>query len=196
MCAQEHPRRHHRQAQQGDQRGPCRSQDEGATCRPGSHDACAARPPTSASSSPTRPKSGARRSGPPISKPIDTANISSSFTYGAATKIARRRCEGNTKLPRRTFLNLAAGAAALPAVSRIARAQAYPSRPVRRAGQLRAPGGDDGHTLRGAPRAADHWRIRAGLRGQRSGGHRRAEGHASRDHPEAQHRDQCGPVRS
>jgi len=35
------------------------------------------------------------------------------------------------KLPRRTFLHLAAGAAALPAVSRIARAQAYPTRPVR-----------------------------------------------------------------
>src|SRR6476620_6557936 len=38
----------------------------------------------------------------------------------------------NLKLPhRRKFLQLAAGAAALPAVSRIARAQAYPSRPVR-----------------------------------------------------------------
>jgi tripartite-type tricarboxylate transporter receptor subunit TctC len=37
----------------------------------------------------------------------------------------------NLKLPRRQFLHLAAGAAALPAVSRIARAQAYPSRPVR-----------------------------------------------------------------
>ena len=35
------------------------------------------------------------------------------------------------KLPRRKFLHLAAGAAALPAVSRVARAQAYPSRPVR-----------------------------------------------------------------
>jgi tripartite-type tricarboxylate transporter receptor subunit TctC len=35
------------------------------------------------------------------------------------------------KLPRRKFLHLAAGAAALPAVSRIACAQAYPSRPVR-----------------------------------------------------------------
>jgi len=33
--------------------------------------------------------------------------------------------------PRRRFLHLAAGAAALPAVSRIARAQAYPTRPVR-----------------------------------------------------------------
>jgi tripartite-type tricarboxylate transporter receptor subunit TctC len=35
------------------------------------------------------------------------------------------------KLPRRTFLHLAAGAAALPAVSRVAKAQAYPTRPVR-----------------------------------------------------------------
>jgi tripartite-type tricarboxylate transporter receptor subunit TctC len=35
------------------------------------------------------------------------------------------------KLPHRTFLHLAAGAAALPAVSPIARAQAYPTRPVR-----------------------------------------------------------------
>jgi tripartite-type tricarboxylate transporter receptor subunit TctC len=35
------------------------------------------------------------------------------------------------KLPRRRFLHLAAGAAALPAVSRIALAQAYPTRPVR-----------------------------------------------------------------
>ena len=34
------------------------------------------------------------------------------------------------KLPRRKFLHLAVGAAALPAVSRVARAQAYPSRPV------------------------------------------------------------------
>ena len=34
------------------------------------------------------------------------------------------------KLPRRKFLNLAAGAAALPALSRLASAQAYPSRPV------------------------------------------------------------------
>ena len=34
------------------------------------------------------------------------------------------------KLPRRRFLHLAAGAAALPAVSRIAWAQAYPTRPI------------------------------------------------------------------
>src|SRR5262245_61023281 len=35
------------------------------------------------------------------------------------------------KLPRRKFLHLAAGAAALPAMSCIASAQTYPSRPVR-----------------------------------------------------------------
>ena len=35
------------------------------------------------------------------------------------------------KLPRRQFLHLAASAAALPAVSRMARAQTYPTRPVR-----------------------------------------------------------------
>jgi tripartite-type tricarboxylate transporter receptor subunit TctC len=45
------------------------------------------------------------------------------------------------KLPhRRQFLHLAAGAAALPAVSRIAQAQAYPSRPVRIIAGF-APGG-------------------------------------------------------
>jgi tripartite-type tricarboxylate transporter receptor subunit TctC len=35
------------------------------------------------------------------------------------------------KLPRRRFLHLAAGAAALPAVSRMGWAQTYPARPVR-----------------------------------------------------------------
>src|SRR6476620_6429039 len=35
------------------------------------------------------------------------------------------------KFPRRRFLSLAASAAALPALPRIARAQAYPTRPVR-----------------------------------------------------------------
>jgi len=36
-----------------------------------------------------------------------------------------------TKLPRRRFLQVAAGAVALPAVSRVAKAQTYPTRPVR-----------------------------------------------------------------
>src|SRR5262245_65805133 len=47
------------------------------------------------------------------------------------------------KLPRRNFLHLAAGAAALPAVSRIARAQTYPTRPVRLIVGFPAGGGAD-----------------------------------------------------
>ena len=47
------------------------------------------------------------------------------------------------KLPRRQFLHLAAGAAALPAMSRIARAQTYPTRPVRLIVGFAAGGGYD-----------------------------------------------------
>jgi tripartite-type tricarboxylate transporter receptor subunit TctC len=39
--------------------------------------------------------------------------------------------EGDMKFPRRQFLHLAAGAAALPFTRHVAKAQAYPSRPVR-----------------------------------------------------------------
>ena len=47
------------------------------------------------------------------------------------------------KLPHRQFLHLAAGAVALPAVSRTAWAQAYPSRPVRIIVGFAAGGGND-----------------------------------------------------
>jgi tripartite-type tricarboxylate transporter receptor subunit TctC len=56
------------------------------------------------------------------------------------------------KLPRRAFLHLAAGAAALPAVSRISCAQAYPSRPMRIIVGF-APGG--GNDI--AARLIAHW---------------------------------------
>jgi hypothetical protein len=47
------------------------------------------------------------------------------------------------KLPRRQFLHLAAGAAVLPAVSRIARAQTYPARTVTMIVPFAAGGGTD-----------------------------------------------------
>jgi tripartite-type tricarboxylate transporter receptor subunit TctC len=51
------------------------------------------------------------------------------------------QCQGSLmKLPRRQFLHLAAGAAAVGAMPRIARAQAYPTRPVRAVVAF-APGG-------------------------------------------------------
>jgi tripartite-type tricarboxylate transporter receptor subunit TctC len=57
---------------------------------------------------------------------------------------ARRNREFIMKLPhRRQFLHLAAGVAALPALSRIASAQAYPTRPVRLVVGFAAGGGND-----------------------------------------------------
>ena len=47
------------------------------------------------------------------------------------------------KLPRRQFLHLTGGAAALPALARVARAQAYPTRPVRILVGYAAGGGVD-----------------------------------------------------
>src|ERR1700752_1356377 len=47
------------------------------------------------------------------------------------------------KLPRRQFLHLAAGVAALPALSRVAWAQAYPTRPVGLVGPATAGGSLD-----------------------------------------------------
>ena len=47
------------------------------------------------------------------------------------------------KLPRRRFLQLAASAAGLPAVSRMARAQSYPARPVHMISSFAAGGPND-----------------------------------------------------
>jgi tripartite-type tricarboxylate transporter receptor subunit TctC len=51
--------------------------------------------------------------------------------YQGGMSVDRQHPRGRTmKFPRRQFLHLAAGAAALPAVSRLARSQTYPARPV------------------------------------------------------------------
>ena len=62
LCAQEHAGRNHREAQSGDQCGPCRSQAEGPPRRPGRHDAWRLVRRLRQSSSPKRPRSGARSS--------------------------------------------------------------------------------------------------------------------------------------
>ena len=61
------------------------------------------------------------------------------------------------KLPRRKFLHLAAGAAALPMVSRIATAQAFPNRYVRLVVPFAAGGGGDALARPLAGRLSEMW---------------------------------------
>ena len=108
------------------------------------------------------------------------------------------------KLPRRRqFLHLAAGAAALPAVSRFAWAQAYPTRPVRIDRRLcrrrrdrhhRAP---DGSMAVGAARPAIRHREPAGRRQQyrHRGGRARAAGRLHAPPGQSGERDQRDALR-
>jgi tripartite-type tricarboxylate transporter receptor subunit TctC len=65
---------------------------------------------------------------PPAGEPFLQIDIGSRSP--SAPRRARKLVEAIMMLPRRRFLHLAGGAVALQALSRIARAEAYPSRPV------------------------------------------------------------------
>src|SRR5690242_13833836 len=67
----------------------------------------------------------------PKSRLCTSSRVRSAGARLANTRIAQEDWEDLMRLPRRTFLHLAAGAAALPAVSSFAWARTYPSRPVR-----------------------------------------------------------------
>jgi tripartite-type tricarboxylate transporter receptor subunit TctC len=71
--------------------------------------------------------------------------LTETITCGTSTGTANPRDAGENamKIPRRQFLHLATGAAALPAVSRIAMAQTYPARPVRIIVGFAASAGND-----------------------------------------------------
>ena len=148
-----HARRNRREAQQGDQRRPRRSEDQGALRRPRSR----AMPMTPAEfgkliadgnrevgqGDPGGQYQALEVGNAPIipfhayrwEHPMKTSlslRHDSSRRPGQWTKLDGRHPDRqrDAAVPRRRFLHLAAGAAALPAVSRIARAQAYPSRPI------------------------------------------------------------------
>src|SRR6516225_8149647 len=85
--------------------------------------ACASGSPISARTF-RRARIKIRRRSRPTTRPRTSRENKSSSSLSISGK-------NHMKLPRRNFLHLAAGAAALPAASRIARAQTYPTRPVR-----------------------------------------------------------------
>src|SRR5882724_7630866 len=81
----------------------------------------------------TRRRRSAKRRHWPLPPPHKTGVVCSRrVSSWIASPRRGADCGGSImKFPRRTFLHLAMGAAALPAVPRTVRAQAYPSRPVR-----------------------------------------------------------------
>ena len=89
-----------------------------------------------------------------VTRPRQERVVRESRTYGywaggsghgdaRAYRYGLQELGATMKLPRRKFLRLAGGAAALPAVSRFAWAQAYPSRPVRSIVGFAPGGGND-----------------------------------------------------
>src|SRR6267154_5786072 len=73
-------------------------------------------------------QSGGHQSG---MKPAKSCSINRDMRRQQPRPSKKHRSNAMLKLPRRQFLQLAAGTAALAGVTRIARAQTYPTRPVR-----------------------------------------------------------------
>src|SRR5262245_42987038 len=84
-------------------------------------------------------------------------NASPSHSLSVQACIARRRWEESMNLPRRNFLRLAAGAAALPFAPHVARAQAWPTRVVRLLNGFPAGGGNDAAARIVAGRLSEIW---------------------------------------
>ena len=123
--AQGHAGRDRRQAQQGDQRRPRRSQDEGAACRPGRHVLVGlARRIRQAHRRRNREVGQGDPSGEHQAGVIARYSITARSAKGRSRcdALRMRRIQGDDamKLPRRTFLHLVAGTAALPIASPVA----------------------------------------------------------------------------
>src|SRR5215831_6099938 len=120
--AQEHAHRRNRQAQCCGRRGARRSRRAREACRLGAGDFS----PRAADAA------GARRLSQGRNREV-VADHQGREHQGRINPARVLAFQGSNmmKLPRRQFMHLAAGAAALPVVSRFAWAQAYPTRPVR-----------------------------------------------------------------
>src|SRR5262249_24961362 len=112
-----HAGRNRREAQQRDQRGPRRSQNQGASRGLGRH--------YTGDNARRLRQAHCRRN-----REVGQGDPRGQHQGGMKRRFTGISERDVMKLPRRNFLHLAAGAAALLAVPRIARSQAYPSRPV------------------------------------------------------------------
>src|SRR5262249_28646916 len=115
--AEEHAVGDRRPAEPGDQRGLGQPAYQGQICRPWLEHVCGF----------------ARRVRPAHCRrcrEVEESDPGGGDPTDLICKATTRRRKAMKRLQRRQVLQLAAGAAALPAMSRLARAQAYPTRPI------------------------------------------------------------------
>src|SRR5262249_656874 len=133
ICAQGHAEGHHRQAQRGGPEHVGRSNHTSNPRQPGVRNP-AARAADAA---------GAGCLSEGRDREMVADHQGGEHQGGMSRFVACISRSDAVKLPRRNFLHLAAGAVALPTLPRIARAQAYPSRPVRLIVPLAPAGASD-----------------------------------------------------